>query len=96
MFFNFCVPHLIFVTNLSLQAGQFLARNENIDDGVWREVFAEVHADADRLFKMIGEAYTLLSDPTKVMNPEFLITDIDFSKCSVGLIFKSPRKIDKN
>ena len=74
VFFNFCVPYLIFVTHLSLQAGQFLVRNENLDDGVWREVFAEVHADADRLFKMIGEAYTILSDPTKVymlMNPEF-------------------------
>lgn len=26
----------------------------------------EVHRDTDRLFKMIGEAYTVLSDPTKV------------------------------
>ncbi|XP_020275832.1 uncharacterized protein LOC109850267 [Asparagus officinalis] len=47
------------------KAGQSLVRNENVDDGLWREVAAEVHADADRLFKMIGEAYTVLSDPTK-------------------------------
>lgn len=28
----------------------------------------EVHRDTDRLFKMIGEAYTVLSDPTKVLS----------------------------
>ncbi|THU47440.1 hypothetical protein C4D60_Mb09t15540 [Musa balbisiana] len=47
------------------KAGQLLARNETIDDGFWREVADEVHKDADRLFKMIGEAYTVLSDATK-------------------------------
>ncbi|XP_010938663.1 uncharacterized protein [Elaeis guineensis] len=47
------------------KAGQFLARSENADDGLWREVAEEVYKDADRLFKMIGEAYTILSDPAK-------------------------------
>ncbi|XP_068657736.1 uncharacterized protein [Aristolochia californica] len=47
------------------KAGQFLARSENGDDGLWKEVFDEVHKDSDRLFKMIGEAYAVMSDPTK-------------------------------
>ncbi|XP_043725168.1 uncharacterized protein LOC122671794 isoform X2 [Telopea speciosissima] len=47
------------------KAGQFLARTENGDDGLWKEIAEEVHKDADRLFKMIGEAYAVLSDPTK-------------------------------
>lgn len=28
----------------------------------------EIHNHADRLFKIIGEAYAVLSDPTKVLN----------------------------
>ncbi|KAG8370996.1 hypothetical protein BUALT_Bualt13G0041200 [Buddleja alternifolia] len=47
------------------KAGQSLARNENADDVIWKEIAEEVHKDADRLFKMIGEAYAVLSDPTK-------------------------------
>lgn len=48
------------------KAGQFLARGENGDDGsVWKEVGDDVRRDAERLFKMIGEAYAVLSDPTK-------------------------------
>ncbi|GKV27645.1 hypothetical protein SLEP1_g36787 [Rubroshorea leprosula] len=48
------------------KAGQFLARSENRDDGqLWKEIMEEVHKDADRLFKMIGEAYAVLSDTTK-------------------------------
>ncbi|KAL2557266.1 Heat shock protein DnaJ with tetratricopeptide repeat [Forsythia ovata] len=47
------------------KAGQSLPRNENGDDGLWKEIAEEVHKDADRLFKMIGEAYAVLSDPTK-------------------------------
>ncbi|KAK9291049.1 hypothetical protein L1049_009233 [Liquidambar formosana] len=48
------------------KAGQFLARSESGDDGqLWKEIAEEVHKDADRLFKMIGEAYAVLSDPTK-------------------------------
>ncbi|KAF9593873.1 hypothetical protein IFM89_025664 [Coptis chinensis] len=47
------------------KAGQILPRSENGNDGVWKEVAEEVHKDADRLFKMIGEAYAVLSDPVK-------------------------------
>ncbi|CAA3014432.1 probable cytoplasmic aconitate hydratase isoform X4 [Olea europaea subsp. europaea] len=48
------------------KAGQSLPRNENGDDGLWKEIAEEVHKDADRLFKMIREACAVLSDPTKV------------------------------
>lgn len=44
---------------------QFFARSESIDDVLWKEVLQEVHKDADRLFKMIAEAYAILSDPLK-------------------------------
>lgn len=47
------------------KAGQFLARSDNGDDGLWKEIAEEVYKDADRLFKMIGEAYAVLSDPTR-------------------------------
>ncbi|CAL9193071.1 unnamed protein product [Musa hybrid cultivar] len=47
------------------KAGQLLARSENLDNGIWREMAKEVHRHADRLFKMIGEAYSVLSDPSK-------------------------------
>lgn len=47
------------------KAGQFLARSENGDDSVWREIAEDVHSGADRLFKMIGEAYAILVDPSK-------------------------------
>ncbi|KAG9142951.1 hypothetical protein Leryth_006221 [Lithospermum erythrorhizon] len=47
------------------KAGQSLARNEYVDDGLWKEIAEEFHKDADKLFKMIGEAYAVLSDPNK-------------------------------
>ncbi|KAM7256053.1 hypothetical protein ACFE04_011794 [Oxalis oulophora] len=48
------------------KAGQFLARSECGDaGGIWKEISDEVYKDADRLFKMIGEAYAVLSDNTK-------------------------------
>ncbi|XP_041028614.1 uncharacterized protein LOC121268417 isoform X2 [Juglans microcarpa x Juglans regia] len=48
------------------KAGQFLARSESGDEGqLWKEISQEVHKDADRIFKMIGEAYAILSDANK-------------------------------
>ncbi|XAR60345.1 hypothetical protein NMG60_11033675 [Bertholletia excelsa] len=47
------------------KAGQMLARSESGDEGLLKDVVDEAHKDADRLFKMIGEAYAVLSDSTK-------------------------------
>ncbi|CAA7400068.1 unnamed protein product [Spirodela intermedia] len=47
------------------KASQLLVRSENTDEKLWKEVADEVHRDTDRLFKMIGEAYAVLSDPSK-------------------------------
>ncbi|CAL9236481.1 unnamed protein product [Arabidopsis halleri] len=46
------------------KAAQILVRSES--EGPWlKEILEEVHKGADRLFKMIGEAYSVLSDPIK-------------------------------
>ncbi|KAH7667206.1 Dnaj-like subfamily c member 7 protein [Dioscorea alata] len=47
------------------KVSRFFVRSENADEGFWKEVADEVRTDADRLFKLIHEAYTTLSDPTK-------------------------------
>ncbi|KAL8245149.1 hypothetical protein R6Q59_011407 [Mikania micrantha] len=47
------------------KAAQSLARGDDVDDGLWKEIAENVHKEADRLFKMIGEAYAVLSDPSK-------------------------------
>nr|GMC86779.1 tpr repeat-containing thioredoxin ttl4 [Ipomoea batatas] len=48
------------------KAAQFLARSESMDDGqLWKDTCEKVQKDADRLFKMIGEAYAVLSDSDK-------------------------------
>ncbi|KAJ0978005.1 hypothetical protein J5N97_013479 [Dioscorea zingiberensis] len=47
------------------KVSRFFVRSENVDEGFWKEVADEVRVDADRLFKLIHEAYTTLSDPTK-------------------------------
>ncbi|KAG5099533.1 hypothetical protein JHK82_044585 [Glycine max] len=47
-------------------ADKLLARSEVGDEGqLWKEISQEVYKDADKLFKMIGEAYTVLSDPAQ-------------------------------
>jgi DnaJ family protein C protein 7 len=47
------------------KAGQSLTRNETKDERLWKEIGEEVRKDTDKLFKMIGEAYAVLSDPAK-------------------------------
>ena len=49
-----------------------LARSEVGDEGqLWKEISQEVYKDADKLFKMIGEAYTVLSDPAQGYTYDF-------------------------
>jgi len=43
-----------------------LTKSDNGDDQIWKVIAEEVQRDADRLFKIIGEAYAVLSDPAKV------------------------------
>ncbi|WVZ71628.1 hypothetical protein U9M48_020195 [Paspalum notatum var. saurae] len=52
------------------KAGKFLVRSENISNTVWREITNEIRRDADYLFKIIGQAYATLSDPTTVSSTE--------------------------
>ncbi|KAI7749558.1 hypothetical protein M8C21_021925 [Ambrosia artemisiifolia] len=47
------------------KAAQILGRGVDGDDGLRKEIAENVHKDADRLFKMIGEAYAVLSNPSK-------------------------------
>ncbi|KAL7586118.1 hypothetical protein Lser_V15G38712 [Lactuca serriola] len=48
------------------KAGKFLTRCESGADGdVWKQIFETIHKDADKLFKIIGEAYAVLSDANK-------------------------------
>uniref|UniRef100_A0A0E0JGY8 J domain-containing protein n=1 Tax=Oryza punctata TaxID=4537 RepID=A0A0E0JGY8_ORYPU len=51
------------------KAGNFLVRSENINDAVWKEIANEIRKDADYLFKLIGKAYAILSDPTMKKKP---------------------------
>lgn len=61
------LSHLM--ASVLIQAGQFLAKTDGGDDGrSWKDILEKVHEDADRLFKMIGEAYAVLSDPDKVLH----------------------------
>ncbi|KAJ1262633.1 hypothetical protein BS78_09G123700 [Paspalum vaginatum] len=52
------------------KAAQLLVRYENAEDG-WRDVVKEVYAEADHLFKTIGEAYNVLSDLDKRQEYDF-------------------------
>uniref|UniRef100_A0A0A9DH05 J domain-containing protein n=1 Tax=Arundo donax TaxID=35708 RepID=A0A0A9DH05_ARUDO len=46
------------------KAGKFLVRSENISNALWRQITNDIRRDADYLFKLIGKAYAMLSDPT--------------------------------
>ncbi|KAI3743531.1 hypothetical protein L1987_61241 [Smallanthus sonchifolius] len=47
------------------KAALLVSRSDNGDDRLWKEISENVYKDADRLFKMIGEAYAVLSNPSK-------------------------------
>ncbi|GLT82142.1 hypothetical protein SLE2022_005520 [Rubroshorea leprosula] len=47
------------------KAVQSLARSESGDDRLWKQIKEDAYKEADKLFKVIGEAYAVLSDPTK-------------------------------
>ncbi|KAK8543377.1 hypothetical protein V6N13_136111 [Hibiscus sabdariffa] len=53
------------------KAVQSLVRHDNRDDRLWKEIREEAYKDADKLFKIIGEAYTILSDPVKRSRYDF-------------------------
>ncbi|KAE8677214.1 hypothetical protein F3Y22_tig00111542pilonHSYRG00152 [Hibiscus syriacus] len=53
------------------KAVQSLIRHENGDDRLWKQIREEAYKDADRLFKIIGEAYAILSDPVKRSRYDF-------------------------
>lgn len=45
-------------------------KGEKSNDNIWNDVSDVLHKDADHVFKMIGEAYSILSDTTKVFKLE--------------------------
>ncbi|CAM8916744.1 unnamed protein product [Rhodiola kirilowii] len=47
------------------KASQLLAKSDNGRNDTRKEISEEIHKAADRLFKLIGEAYTVLSDPVQ-------------------------------
>lgn len=49
-----------------IQVGQFLRGDSGYEVRLWKEIAEVVREDADRLFKIIGEAYAVLSDTSKV------------------------------
>ena len=62
------------LTFIMSQAGNFVVRSENINDKVWTEIASVIRRDADYLFKIIGKAYAILSNPTMVRATEFSVT----------------------
>ncbi|XP_038881868.1 uncharacterized protein LOC120073225 [Benincasa hispida] len=47
------------------KAGLFLRGDSSHDGQLWRDISQDVYRDFDRLFKLIGEAYAVLSDSSK-------------------------------
>ncbi|MCL7045508.1 hypothetical protein MKW94_019878 [Papaver nudicaule] len=77
------------------KAGQFLARTDNGDDGSWKEIAEEVYKEADKLFKLIGEAYAILSDPAKRSRYD-LEEEIRNSRKKANGSYSSPRQSNTN
>nr|XP_043620179.1 dnaJ homolog subfamily C member 7-like [Erigeron canadensis] len=49
------------------QAGKFLTRSESgVEDHVWKEIFRNIHEEAEKLFENIDYAYDVLSDDRKL------------------------------
>ncbi|CAH9079328.1 unnamed protein product [Cuscuta epithymum] len=53
------------------KAVQFLAKTESMEGQLRKDISDKVQKDADRLFKMIGEAYAILSDSNKRSNYDY-------------------------
>lgn len=66
-----------------------MIKSDVADDGtLWKDVGEKIHSDADKLFKIIGEAYTILSDSFKVLHSlNYIILLQEKKKPETGKIY---------